>query len=216
MRLAVTIFFAGVGLACSGAQDDSASETGPATTGSATTGSATTGTPPASSSETGVGTTQAAATTDQEDPTSAGSTGTSSVGETGSSGETPGSESSSEPGTTDTGTSVTFMAIYEQVILPNGCNAGYCHGGGAGGLEMTDEATTYANLVEVAASTPVCGQTLRVSPGSLEESILWYRVRPAALDGADACAPKMPMGSMGLTEAEAQLVDDWISGGALE
>jgi hypothetical protein len=221
MRLAL-ILFAGVGLACSAAKDDSASGTEPATTGSQTTGSSltTSGLPPASSSETGGSTTQAAVTTDMEDPTSAGPTASSSVGETGSSSGTPGSESESEssgePGTTDTGTAVTFMAIYEQVILPNGCNAGYCHGGGAGGLEMTDEATTYANLVEVAASTAVCGQTLRVSPGSLAESILWYRVRPVALDGGDSCAPKMPMGSMGLTEAEAQLVDDWISGGALE
>jgi hypothetical protein len=111
---------------------------------------------------------------------------------------------------------VTFTDVFEQVILVRGCNVGYCHGGGIGGLEMTDEATSYANLVDVAAAAPMCGQSQRVVPGSLEESILWYRVRPSELDMGMPCAPKMPEGSMGLTEAEAQVVNDWIVGGALE
>jgi len=55
-----------------------------------------------------------------------------------------------------------------------------------------------------------------VVPGSIEASILWSRVRPASLDPVPACAPKMPQGSMGLSEGEAQLVNDWIAGGALE
>ena len=133
---------------------------------------------------------------------------------------TAGSESSGgaqEAGTEETGAAdVSFTEVYEQIIMPKGCNTGYCHGGGAGGLTMTDEATSYANLVEMVATTPVCGQSMRVTPGSLDESSVWYRVRPAALDDGNPCAPKMPQGSMGLTEAEAQLVDDWISGGALE
>ena len=113
---------------------------------------------------------------------------------------------------------VSFTDVFEQVILPNGCNAGYCHGGGAGGLEMTDEATSYANLVEVKAAVDFCDQTMRVVPGSLDESTLWIRVRPADLDGMTPCATgnKMPKGSMGLTAPEAQLVSDWIVGGALE
>ena len=100
--------------------------------------------------------------------------------------------------------------------MPKGCNSGYCHGNGAGGLVMTDEATSYANLVEMAATAMVCGQSMRVVPGSPDESIMWYRVRPAALDAGNPCAPKMPQSSMGLTDDEAKLVDDWIAGGALE
>ena len=111
-----------------------------------------------------------------------------------------------------------FTEIYEQVILPNGCNAGYCHGGGAGGLEMTDEATTYANLVEVKAVAALCDQSMRVVPGAPDESILWIRARPAALDTMAACADgnKMPKTSMGLAADQAQLLSDWIAGGALE
>ena len=70
--------------------------------------------------------------------------------------------------------------------------------------------------MEVSATAAVCGQSMRVVPGSIETSILWSRVRPAAQDPVPACASKMPKGSMGLSEAEAQLVNDWISGGALE
>lgn len=142
--------------------------------------------------------------------------------------ESPTTSDSAGPPTTDTNTTtdpgttgvpaVSFTDVFEQVILPNGCNAGYCHGGGAGGLEITDEATSYANLVEVKAAVEFCGQTMRVVPGSLDESSLWIRVRPADLDGLTPCATgnKMPKGSMGLTAPEAQLVSDWIVGGALE
>ncbi len=142
--------------------------------------------------------------------------------------ESPTTSDSAGPPTTDTNTTtdpgttgvpaVSFTDVFEQVILPNGCNAGYCHGGGAGGLEMTDEATSYANLVEVKAAVDFCDQTMRVVPGSLDESSLWIRVRPADLDGLTPCATgnKMPKGSMGLTAPEAQLVSDWIVGGALE
>lgn len=190
-----------VGFACTESdKDGSGSETDPpATTAPVTDTSAETG--PGGPDSTGGVT---GGTTNIEDPTSAGT----ASADTGS---------SSSGGMAETGPAeVSFTDVFEQVIMTNGCQAGYCHGGGAGGLEMTDEATTYANLVEVAATMPSCGQSLRVSPGSLDESILWYRVRPAALDAGMPCAPKMPQGSMGLSEAQAQLVSDWISGGALE
>lgn len=128
-------------------------------------------------------------------------------------------ESSSSAGTTaDTGVEgPSFTDIYEQIILPNGCNAGYCHGGGAGGLLMTDEATSYANLVEVDATAPMCAVTVRVVPGAPDESVLWYRARPMTLDGGmEPCAPKMPEGSTGLSDADGQLLLDWIEGGAPE
>lgn len=151
--------------------------------------------------------TEPMSTTGGTDAVTSGDPPTPTTSETGESGET---------GTTGVVPAVTFLEIYEQVILPGGCNAGYCHGGGAGGLEMTDEASTYAALVEMPAAVAMCGQTLRVAPGEPDASVLWYRVRPAALDGGMACAPKMPQGSMGLADEQAQLVKNWISGGALE
>ena len=136
----------------------------------------------------------------------------------------PSTDPTADPSTTtattgDTGVpAVSFTEVYEQVIMVHGCNAGYCHGGSAGGLEMTDEATTYANLVEVKATTALCDQSMRVAPGAPDESILWYRVRPAAQDGMNTCAKddKMPKVGDGLDDTQAQLVRDWIAGGALE
>jgi hypothetical protein len=204
------IIFAGLGLGCTVTTNDTEA-TDPSGTSAGTSAGTTAGTP-AESSGSGGGT-QAEGTTNIEDPTSAGPTA-------GSSGEAE--SSSGGPGTADTGTAdtgtpgVTFIDVFEQIILTKGCTDGYCHGGGAGGLTMTDEATAYANLVEVTATTGLCDNTLRVTPGSADESILWYRVRPAAMDAGMPCAPKMPQGSMGLTDTEAQLIHDWIAGGALE
>ncbi len=199
---------AALALACTSSGKDDSAGTDPASTGSSTSaGSA--GTSGGSSAGT-----MTLGSTTSEEPTTGGpstSPGTSST-ESAEAGES----SSTLPGTETGSAEVSFTAVYEQVLLPNGCTAGYCHGMGAGGLELTDEATSYANLVEVNAAAAVCGQSMRVVPGSLEESILWYRVRPAALDDVPACASKMPQGSMGLSEADAQLVNDWIAGGALE
>ncbi|WP_170136278.1 hypothetical protein [Nannocystis exedens] len=122
-----------------------------------------------------------------------------------------------EESTTDTGAAApSFTEVYESIFMTNGCLAGYCHGNMAGELLMTDEATAHANLVEVESSQVTCGLHVRVVPGAPEESVLWRHVRPIALDEGDVCAAKMPAGSMGLGEADAQLVYDWIAGGALE
>ncbi len=215
-RRIISLTFASLALACTVTTPNDSAETEPATSGASTSGTAgTSGTSditsgPAGTSESGG---PGSESTSPDAPTTA--PGTEATGDA-DAGE---SDSSGEPGTAETGTgAVSFTDVYEQVILPNGCNAGYCHGGGAGGLTMTDEATSYANLVEVAAAAALCDQTMRVVPGSLDESILWYRVRPSAQDGDELCAQnsKMPMGSMGLSDAEAKLVSDWISGGALE
>lgn len=157
-------------------------------------------------------TTESAGSTTQVEGSTSGSGGTTAAASSGQADTgTPTS------GGMDTGAAVpSFTEVYETVLLGQGCTAGYCHGGMAGGLELTDEATSYASLVEVAATTAVCGLTDRVVPGAPEQSILWMRVRPAAEDMGMACAPKMPQGSMGLPDAEAKLVGDWIAGGALE
>jgi hypothetical protein len=190
----------GLLLACgggpAGSSDGSSSGEPPGSTGDATSEApATTG-----------GTTGATATTGAETgpgPTSGGPTSEGTAESTGAADTTGG------PG------GVSFTEVFEQVLVPQSCTSGYCHGGGAGGLDMMDEATAYASLVDVPAVTPVCGLAMRVVPGAPDESITWLRARPAALDD-EPCAPKMPQGSSGLSEADAQLVKDWIAGGALE
>lgn len=190
-------FLAALLLACSTTPGDD-----PTAGNSTTTAAASTSGGVAGSSSSGGSSGAGDATTQPDDPTTAST----------------GADDSSSSSETTGAPAVSFTTIYEQVIMTNGCNAGYCHGGGAGGLEMTDEATTYANLVEVAGTMAQCGQATRVVPGAPDESILWYRVRPAALDAAEPCAQtgKMPKGMPPLGDAEAQLVHDWIAGGALE
>jgi hypothetical protein len=109
-----------------------------------------------------------------------------------------------------------FAPVHE-LFVAQGCTAGYCHGANAAGLMMTDAATSYANIVDVPATMGVCDLTQRVVPGDPEQSILWMRVRPAALDGGMPCAVKMPNDGTdnGLSEADAQIVYDWIANGAL-
>jgi len=111
--------------------------------------------------------------------------------------------------------SKTLTEIFEPVFQNKGCTAGYCHGGSVDELLLSDVDSIFANLVNQAASIPACGLTLRVVPGNPEESILWHRVKPMA-DGEDPCVSKMPKGSNGLSEEDAQLVYDWILGGALQ
>lgn len=152
-------------------------------------------------------------------------TGSSGGGSSGEPGGTSGSATTGPDPDPTTGAAgetgpaaVSFTDVFEQVILANGCNSGYCHGDGFGGLEMTDEATSYASLVEMQATAPLCGQSVLVVPGSPDESVLWYRVRPTSLDAGDPCAEssKMPKSSMGVSDDQAKLVADWIAGGALE
>jgi hypothetical protein len=61
----------------------------------------------------------------------------------------------------------------------------------------------------------VCGLTKRVVPGEPDQSIMWMRARPLAMDMGNPCADKMPQGTDGLGDADAQVVYDWIAGGAL-
>ncbi len=180
------------GSATEGTQSGTAGTESSATEGSATEGSATEGT-------TTDGSATAGTTTDPSTTEGSATEGSTTAGTT----EETGVEGPS------------FVEIYEQVIVAQNCNSGYCHGAGAGGLLLTDEATSYASLVGAEANAPMCGSTLLVAPGSPEESVLWYRTRPAALDeGMEPCAPKMPEGSDGLEEAEGGMLRDWIEGGA--
>lgn len=110
---------------------------------------------------------------------------------------------------------IAFNQVYAAVFASDyGCSGGYCHGSGAGGFSVSDEVGTYFALVDQYAIAPSCGATQLVVPGDPDSSLLWLRLRPAAMDGDDVCVPKMPAGSAGLDADTAQLVYDWILGGA--
>jgi len=91
--------------------------------------------------------------------------------------------------------------------MNNGCTSGYCHGAAAGGLALTDAKASYASLVDAPATMASCGQSVRVVPGDPDASVLWLRVRPAALDQGMPCGAKMPQGSMGLGDADAAVIE---------
>ena len=182
MQLRLIIGLAALLGACTSPDDaGEASGSTSSTTSDGSTG--TTGEPDVASS------TGPAGTTGEPDDTSSTGPTSPTTGE---------SDGSTGPGETDTGTVdtgdavVTFQAVYEQVLVPNGCTKGYCHGDGVGGLYMGDAASSYASLVGAAAAAPMCDRTALVVPGSPEQSILWYRVRPLAQDDGEPCAPKMP------------------------
>jgi len=118
-----------------------------------------------------------------------------------------------DTGSADAGAAVSFAAVYEKVIKAKGCSGGYCHGGGAGALLLSDQATSHKNLT-ASAQVPACGATQLVVPGKPELSMLWLRVRPASLNDDKGCGPKMPKGSKGLSEELAELVKSWIEDGA--
>ena len=109
----------------------------------------------------------------------------------------------------EVGEVVSFAALYSEVLEGQGCTNG-CHGGDAGGLALYSAEVAYENLVNTPAETPGCEVTMRVVPGDPEASMLWVRVR--ALD--DDCMPKMPPGSEGLTQEDADHIYDWIATGA--
>jgi len=95
----------------------------------------------------------------------------------------------------------------------NNCT-GYCHDAGSGGLTFQDEDSTYSNIKTGAATTAVCGLTERVVAGDPDKSILWIRVRPVDQDTEDCAAGKMPKDRDPLSAEDAQLIYDWIQGGA--
>jgi hypothetical protein len=104
---------------------------------------------------------------------------------------------------------ISFAQVEAAVFEPAGCTGGYCHGASAGDLSWS-----YAELVGAAATQPGCGLTERVVAGDPEASILWQRVRPLE-EQTESCGAAMPMGGLPpLTEEQAQLVYDWIAGGA--
>lgn len=78
-----------------------------------------------------------------------------------------------------------------------------CHAGGAGGLVTPDAATTYANLIDTAATSAFCVDQLRVVAGDPDAScfLAFYEVRIRdELGWAD--------------QAETDLVRAWILAGA--
>ncbi len=139
---------------------------------------------------------------------------TSGMGATDTSGAMEDSSGSADADTTggDGGNNdETWGALFAEVIAPS-CDNGYCHGGGTGGLLITDAASTYAALVEVGAMGMACGPTgaVRVVPGNPDASLIVQK-----LEGTQTCGAAMPKDLPSLSQTEIDRIRAWILDGAM-
>jgi hypothetical protein len=111
----------------------------------------------------------------------------------------------------------TFKQVYEGVIIANSCDSAFCHGGTeTGGLSLIDQASSYANLVGVAAQGPECAcktTKKRVEAGKPDESLLVEKLEKAK----PVCGTQMPPpggAEPAVTQNQIELVRSWISAGA--
>lgn len=145
-------------------------------------------------------------TSDGTEQTSGPSDGsTTSTGETGS----------DDDGDTSGGAGVepTFDEVFETILAPLQCANGYCHGSGAGQLQLGDAEQSYAALIDASASLAACDRTMLVVPGDPAASILYARLDPAGADAVDCFVP-MPQDADPPSDSELDLVRRWIEAGA--
>ncbi|MDH4070535.1 MAG: hypothetical protein OEV30_08925 [Ignavibacteria bacterium] len=102
-----------------------------------------------------------------------------------------------------------------QPIFDARCAFSGCHAGGSVpfGLDLSDAAESYSNLVNVNAGASECNGEPRVAPGSSATSVLYKRI------AGDDCGARMPWTLPptvdSLTTAQQNAIRDWIDDGAL-
>jgi hypothetical protein len=100
---------------------------------------------------------------------------------------------------------VTFTEVYAKVLTScTSCHAGFI--GQIDGLDMSTQATAYKNMVGVTASR--CGGKL-VVPKNAATSVLYEKVTKPS------CGSLMPQNAPPLSQAQLDLVKNWIDEGAL-
>jgi len=109
------------------------------------------------------------------------------------------------------GPPATFATIQRKIFAVS-CATASCHGGGAGGLTLSND-VAYANLVGVEATNPVARAAglLRVAPGDPGRSFLLDKLTGTLVDGEGAPMPRV---GTALPAARVDLVRRWIAAGA--
>lgn len=109
----------------------------------------------------------------------------------------------------------TFTNVYDNVIAKRctGCHTTPTGDGIAEGkLDMTTKALAFTNLVGAAAAGPECAaKQVRVVPGKPDDSLFYLKI---SLDDAAPCDKKMPENGPPLSQADADLIEAWITAGA--
>ena len=108
----------------------------------------------------------------------------------------------------------TFSVISNDILLPVGCAAAFCHGADSpsAGLQLGTREQAYAALVGVPALGVVCAgsKLLRVVPGDPASSLLMMK-----LSRWPPCGVAMPAPDSLLMEFQIALIRRWIESGAL-
>jgi len=122
----------------------------------------------------------------------------------------------------------TFTNVYTNIIGARciGCHRPNSSGVSAGNLDMSTQATAYANLVGVASAgtgagtsgiTCVAAALTRVIAGNSAGSLVYNKVASKLANVLAPCGSPMPLPGSGasLTQAQVDLMAAWIDGGAL-
>ena len=100
-----------------------------------------------------------------------------------------------------------FGADIVEIFTRRGCASGSCHGGGAGGLTLSSNASTsHGNLVGVAS--PTTGELLVIANDAANS----YLVKK--LEGTASVGTRMPLGSSALDDTDLTNIKNWINTGA--
>jgi hypothetical protein len=107
----------------------------------------------------------------------------------------------------------TLSAIRTCTLSPQ-CTA-WCHAGGVNAGGELDMSQPYPALVDVPSRGDCAPQPL-VTPGSLEDSLLWLKVTAKFNGSSPPCGDGMPLGAdrPPLTEPELYAIREWILAGA--
>jgi hypothetical protein len=128
----------------------------------------------------------------------------------------------------------TFTNVYADVIAPRcvSCHQPGKSGVNTGMLDMSTQATAYGSLVGVPAAGTGAGASgvtctslgvgaedggsplLRVAPGSASSSLLYEKVNARVVGINPPCGSGMPLTGAALTQAQVDLIGDWIGAGA--
>jgi len=106
----------------------------------------------------------------------------------------------------------TFQEVFEILVSPEvGCDSATCHGGVANGGIKINQGEAVAAYESLTQSRGNGKSNLYVTPGDPEASWMHCNVRPLGSEGI--IGQVMPQ-NRGMTEEDAQVIEDWILNGA--
>jgi hypothetical protein len=100
---------------------------------------------------------------------------------------------------------ISFSTQVQPIFTASCANAG-CHPGGGAPFPLLS-ANSYVNLYNAQATTS-CTSDKRVLPGNAAASVLYKKI------SGSTCGDRMPLGRAQLSQAEIDLIRDWINQGA--